>query len=845
MPDQVDGCLPHKEGQFTIPGAMDHYPPDRDIEPLAVILDLKIDLEQRSLEGEVRTRVRGHGTQSRTLVLDAVDFVQLEVCATEGSGLTWRYDGNSISVLWDEPFEADEERELSVRYRVERPISGIYFSLPDATYPERDRFAFTDHETERARHWLPCVDQPSIRTSYDMRLTAETGLTILAGGVLAEQVDNGDGTQTARWVLDYPCPSYLYCFAVGEFLRVEAGDQDGVEVAYFTGASERADDLERSFGQTLRMMRWMSEQLDSPFPFPKYHMIALPDVCGAMENISLVTFDQRFILDDWLALEQQHYADRVNIHEMAHSYFGDAVVIRDYASAWLKESWATYIECCWLEWDGGEEVMAYQLHLKAKAYFQEVRSKYARPIVTRHFNHSWDMYDRHLYPGGAWRLHMLRRMLGEEPFWSGVQDYVRSFSRKLVETSDFVRKMEEHSGRNLGAFFDQWFYRPGYPCLKIDFQYDAEKGEACFAVEQTQEDDEKGIGLFSFDLAIAVEKPDGAWERATLSIAQRHHQLTLPVEEPRQICIDPEGRMLFELTMNPGDDMLRRALSEGPSVSSRIHAARTLAQSGKRGNCRAIAQASHSEPFWGVRAEMAWELGKSGSGEAVEPLAEILLAEQTPRVLARMAHACGAIRDTRLVEALQAFLSRERLPYAAHAAALESLGRQRAGEDQLMAAANDSGWRSMVRVGALRGLGHLRSGTAFEFLRHRVRYGAEPETSRTAALWALAEAGAWQPLALREQASELIGELTRDPNERVRLAAAAALQRLGIPSAIGDLETMKGGLATQEHPRLARHIAAIRRGNDPDAELIALRKSVEELREKQRLMESRLQALEP
>ena len=98
---------------------------------------------------------------------------------------------------------------------------------------------------------------------------------------------------------------------------------------------------------------------------------------------------------------------------------------------------------------------------------------------------------------------------------------------------------------------------------------------------------------------------------------------------------------------------------------------------------------------------------------------------------------------------------------------------------------------------------------------------------------------------MREQASELIGELTRDPNERVRLAAAAALQRLGIPSAIGDLETMKGGLATQEHPRLARHIAAIRRGNDPDAELIELRKSVEELREKQRLMESRLQALEP
>ena len=41
--------------------------------------------------------------------------------------------------------------------------------------------------------------------------------------------------------------------------------------------------------------------------------------------------------------------DRVNVHEMAHSWFGDLIVCRDYAHAWLKESWATYMESCWLE----------------------------------------------------------------------------------------------------------------------------------------------------------------------------------------------------------------------------------------------------------------------------------------------------------------------------------------------------------------------------------------------------------------------------------------------------------------------------------------------------------------
>ena len=68
-----------------------------------------------------------------------------------------------------------------------------------------------------------------------------------------------------------------------------------------------------------------------------------------MENISLVSWDERFVIDERLASEWTYLLDAVNVHEMAHSYFGDAVVCRDFAHAWLKESWATYIEQVWRE----------------------------------------------------------------------------------------------------------------------------------------------------------------------------------------------------------------------------------------------------------------------------------------------------------------------------------------------------------------------------------------------------------------------------------------------------------------------------------------------------------------
>ena len=55
-----------------------------------------------------------------------------------------------------------------------------------------------------------------------------------------------------------------------------------------------------------------------------------------------------------------------------------------------------------------------------ESYIAET-SIYARNIVTKHFEYSWAMFDAHTYPGGAWRIHMLRKRLGDAAFWNGVQ----------------------------------------------------------------------------------------------------------------------------------------------------------------------------------------------------------------------------------------------------------------------------------------------------------------------------------------------------------------------------------------------------------------------------------------
>jgi aminopeptidase N len=592
------------------------------------------------------------------------------------------------------------------------------------------------------------------------------------------------------------------------------------------------------------MMRWLEQRLGRPFPYPKYYQIALPEIGGAMENISLVTWDEIFLLDEVLAAEWGDYVDAVNIHEMAHSYFGDDVVCRHFEHSWLKESWAVYVETAYWEENVGRDEADYDLYRNAQTYFEEVDQRYVRPIVTRTYNSSWDLFDAHLYPGGAWRLHMLRHLVGDDAFWTATTDYLATYSGRVVETDDFRRKLEEHSGLNLTRFFDQWIYGKGYPALKASFKHDAEKNEATLTIEQTQVDEAKCVGVFHFPLEVDVEDDEG-WRKLTLQMEDKRHTAVFPVKgKPKQVRLDPRTKALVKLDFNPGDDMLRRTLTEAKDIGGRIWAAKELISGGKRANLQAVRDAMLAESYYGVRAVVATELGKSGAAEAIEPLAALLRAEEDPRVKRFCARACGKMRDARLRDALLAFLGEEQSPWA-RMAALEALGAQR-DERDLELLEKETAREDLHRfsaMGALRGLGGLRSRAALDALARRLPYGEEPENSRPAAVDGFVAGARRLDRETKAEAAERLDDLTRDRNQRVRMRAGAALASLDLAAAIPALESLKGQQSHQDGARIDRWIAKLRKGPAGE-EATKLREQVDKLEEKVRKMDERLQDLE-
>ena len=171
--------------------------------------------------------------------------------------------------------------------------------------------------------------------------------------------------------------------------------------------------------------------------------------------------------------------------------------------------------------------------------------------------------------------------LGDLVFWAAVRDYLQRYQHQVVETDDFRRVLEEHSGRSLGKFFDQWFRTAGFPDLKVSFTYDAACHEGTFTIEQKQVNQEKKIPAFEFTLEIAWTSGSQD-EQRTIQIDSQRHVTVVPMSaKPDQVRIDPHHKVLHRLEFNPGDPMLRAQLTTAPDVIGRIEAAQTLIKTGQ------------------------------------------------------------------------------------------------------------------------------------------------------------------------------------------------------------------------------------------------------------------------
>jgi aminopeptidase N len=224
-------------------------------------------------------------------------------------------------------------------------------------------------------------------------------------------------------------------------------------------------------------------------------------------------------------------------------------------------------------------------------------------------------------------------------------------------------------------------------------------------------------------------------------------------------------------------------------------------------------------------------------------LVHAIAHEQDHRVLEGLLRACMDLRDDDLMRAVvQRF--EKGLPHRAASVAWELLGayRDRAPYDLIAAAADRDSFNGFEQSGALRGLAATRDDRALDHLIARSHAGTTSDRARPAAAYALGVLARRLDKRPRERAVERLVDLLRDHIPRVRLAAAYGLEAARATEATSQLEAYRATLTHQEQVRVDRILSGLRKAEDP--RVGAAEKELEELREKLRKLEARVEQLQ-
>ncbi|MGB8193120.1 MAG: M1 family aminopeptidase [Chitinophagaceae bacterium] len=503
--------------------------------------DRKIDVQHYRFEltlSDSENRIKGRALITVKFLRDAgeveFDLVNQDTsqkgmtayrALENGSELTSSHGNNKLILRLARPAKQNEIRTFEVLYEGV-PKDGLIISKNKFNR----RTFFGDNWPDRAKNWLPCVDDPADKASVEFIVTAPLHYQVVSNGVQVEETILNDQQKLTHWKEDVLLPTKIMVIGVAEFAVQYVGDTLGVPVYSWVYPQEKQNGF-YDYALAKEVLAYFISNI-APFPYRKLANVQSTTIFGGMENAGCIFYSESSVagtrkLEDLLA------------HEIAHQWFGDMATEKSFAHLWLSEGFATYLTDLYIGHKYGLDSMNARLTSeRQKVIAYSKRSN--KPVVDSLTRNYMQLLNANSYEKGAWVLHMLRSSIGEKTFLQGVQNYYKKYGGSNANTDDFRKVMEETSGKDLKSFFRQWLYTPGHPQLKITYAYDVKSKTLTMTVVQQQADP------FSFPLEVSVKTAGGVVKR-TFEVTKKEQAFKIgDVLAADAVVVDPGVKLLFE-----------------------------------------------------------------------------------------------------------------------------------------------------------------------------------------------------------------------------------------------------------------------------------------------------------
>ena len=609
-------------------------------------LKVNFDYQKEQMNGEEWLTASPFFYATNELVLDAKGMLIHEVALDKNgskSPLKFDYKNDELKITLDKTYQKNQDYTVYIKYTA-RPnevkqegskaisdAKGLYFINAQGKDPDKPTQIWTQGETESSSAWFPTIDKSNQKTTQEIYMTVPDKYVTLSNGILKDSQKESGNMRTDHWVMDQRHSTYLFFMGVGEYAIVKDKWRN-IPVDYYI-EKEYEPYAKQIYGNTPEMIEFFSKKLGYDYPWAKYAQISGRDyVSGAMENTTATLHGSDILQKPGQLIDENKWEDTI-AHELFHHWFGDLVTAESWSNLTVNESFANYSEYLWNEYKYGKDQADYHQMEDVNHYIHNP-ADFKKDLVRFDYASREDVFDLVTYQKGGGILHMLRNYLGDDAFFAGITEFLKTYEYQNAEAHQLRLAFEKVSGKDLNWFFNQWYFGSGHPKLTYASSYEPVKKQVTVVINQSQDQP------FEFPLAIDVYDNGKPSRKQVWLDAKAKNTFTFDSSKtPDLININADGILVTDVTETKTPEQSFLQFTGSKEYKSKSIALSNIKEdAGKNPAAIKLFAAALKDPFFRIREQALEQIDLTIPEQAKALTADVeKLASNDPKTLVQAA----------------------------------------------------------------------------------------------------------------------------------------------------------------------------------------------------------------
>lgn len=418
-------------------------------------------------------------------------------------------------------------------------------------------YLYSQFETADAKRMYACFDQPDLKATFTLRVTAPHTWEVVSNGRQQKVEDGPGGASIVSFATTPPISPYITALVAGPYHKV-TDHHDGIDLGVYCRQSlAEYLDADALFEVTKQGFDWYHRAFDYRYPFDKYDQLFVPEFnAGAMENAACVTILEDYVFRSRVTDARYERRAETLLHEMAHMWFGDLVTMRWWDDLWLNESFASFVSVlcqsevtrwrsAWTTFANVEKTWAYAQDQLPSTHPIAADIPDVQAVEVN--------FDGITYAKGASVLKQLAAYVGIDTFLDSMKVYFRQHAYGNTTLADLLHVLETGSGRDLSHWSGQWLETAGVNVIRADFDVDADGRFTSFALLQEAPGAHNVLRDHRLAIGLYTGSPLRRVQRLEVDICGERTELPelVGVTQPDLLLINDDDLTYCKLRLDP------------------------------------------------------------------------------------------------------------------------------------------------------------------------------------------------------------------------------------------------------------------------------------------------------